>query len=481
MIESHNPEINVDELMVKIREEVARRHTQIPSPLPLLSHSQGSVPMIIEWPRVNASLQAAEYHAQQVGDTTSEWMHFGRIKRKIARQVGLLILYLSKFIINKQKQFNLAALQSFRVIVDGLRSLENRVDEQVRYKEEIYQTLGMLRETIERIEQEQETVLQRVEAELVRREEQTQGLAHEVREVQVTLQNLKQEQETVLQRVEAELVRRKERESNIDKSLYQLKVNLVQQDHRLTLLLEEARRRLPEPFDQQQLQTFVTEEQHRLDALYVSFEDQFRGTREDIKERLRVYLPLLKEKGIGAEQMPIVDVGCGRGEWLELLREEGLLARGIDRNQVLIEQCQLLGLEVTADDLISYLHNCPDRSIGAVTGFHIIEHLDLDSLITLLDETVRVLVPGGVAIFETPNPQNMIVGSCNFYLDPTHRNPLPSSTMRFLAEARGLCRVQILDLHPYPAAFHLEGSALAERFNDYFYGPQDYAVVGWKV
>jgi hypothetical protein len=98
-----------------------------------------------------------------------------------------------------------------------------------------------------------------------------------------------------------------------------------------------------------------------------------------------------------------------------------------------------------------------------------------------LDETVRVLKPGGIAIFETPNPQNVLVGSCNFYMDPTHRNPLPSPMLRFLAEARGLCRVSVLDLHPYPEAFHLDGSELATRFNQYFYGPQDYAVIGWKV
>ena len=92
-----------------------------------------------------------------------------------------------------------------------------------------------------------------------------------------------------------------------------------------------------------------------------------------------------------------------------------------------------------------------------------------------------MLAPDGVAIFETPNPQNITVGSCNFYLDPTHQRPLPSATIKFLAEARGLCRVEVLNLHPYPAAFKVDGADLAERFNEFFYGPQDYAVVGWKA
>ena len=102
-------------------------------------------------------------------------------------------------------------------------------------------------------------------------------------------------------------------------------------------------------------------------------------------------------------------------------------------------------------------------------------------LIKLFDETVRILKPGGVAIFETPNPQNLLMSSSNFYLDPTHRNPLPSPLIKFVAEARCLHQVKILDLHPYPAHFRVSGSDIAERFNDYFYGPQDYAVIGYKI
>jgi hypothetical protein len=94
-----------------------------------------------------------------------------------------------------------------------------------------------------------------------------------------------------------------------------------------------------------------------------------------------------------------------------------------------------------------------------------------------------VLKPGGAVIFETPNPSNVLVGSHNFYLDPTHRNPLPSAPVKFIAEARGLCRVEIIDLHPYPESFRVKdgGIDIVKRFNEYFYGPQDYAVVGWKV
>jgi O-antigen chain-terminating methyltransferase len=268
-----------------------------------------------------------------------------------------------------------------------------------------------------------------------------------------------------------------------EKAVSRLKTDHVLQERRVTMLLEEARKRLPEPLSPEQLQVFADESGHVRDALYVSFEDQFRGTREDIKERFRVYLPLLKEAKLGSDRMPILDIGCGRGEWLELLQEEGLRAQGVDLNRVLVEACRSRGLAVAEGEVVAFLSALPPNSLGAVTGFHLIEHLPFDALVTLLDETVRVLKPGGVAIFETPNPENVLVGSCNFYLDPTHRNPLPSSMVRFVAEARGLCRVEIMNLHPYPESYRVEGGGLdvAQRFNELFYGPQDYAVVGWKM
>lgn len=196
--------------------------------------------------------------------------------------------------------------------------------------------------------------------------------------------------------------------------------------------------------------------------------------------RLRAHLPRVRAAGVGTEAMPIVDLGCGRGEWLELLRDEGLRARGVDLNRVSVAGCREMGLEIVETDTLSYLRSIPDIAVGAVTGFHIIEHLPFDVLLALLDETHRVLRPGGLAIFETPNPQNVIVGSCTFYLDPTHRNPLPAGLMQFLMEMRGFSGVEVVCLHPYSEEVRVHGSNLAERFNDNFYGPQDYAVLGHK-
>ena len=260
----------------------------------------------------------------------------------------------------------------------------------------------------------------------------------------------------------------------------QVSTELVLQGQRLARLLDEARQRLPEPFDEEQLATIVSETDHTLDAFYASFDEQFRGTREEIKERLKVYLPLIRQHGIGSREMPILDVGCGRGEWLELLKEQKLRGVGVDSNRVLVGQCVERGLEVVAEDLISHLTRLNDASLGAVTGFHVVEHLPIETLVQFLNQTVRVLKPGGAVIFETPNPQNVLVGSCNFYFDPTHRNPLPSQVMRFLLESRGLVRVEVLELNPSDDTPVDEPSELARRFNQYFYGPMDYAVIGYR-
>ncbi|MEP6922138.1 MAG: methyltransferase domain-containing protein [bacterium] len=268
-----------------------------------------------------------------------------------------------------------------------------------------------------------------------------------------------------------------ERVNQFSQRLQQTRAQLAAQEARLSLLLDEASKRLPS-LDEAQLHVFTNERVHYLDALYSSFEDQFRGARTDIKERLRVYIPILKEAGIAAD---VVDLGCGRGEWLETLKEEGVQARGVEINRVAIEQCRSRGLEVVDEDVMCYLQKVPEQSLSAVTCFHLIEHLDFETLIKFLDRIIACLKPGGLIIMETPDPENVLVSSHNFYLDPSHRHPLPSELMQFLLESRGASRVKVMRVNPL-TAHNIEGdSELIQRFNHYFYGPMDYGIVAWKV
>lgn len=300
-----------------------------------------------------------------------------------------------------------------------------------------------------------------------------QSAQHLARAGQLT-ESVRVEVETLARGLRGEIERVYQKEQEI-------RTELSLQSQRVARLLEEAGRRLPAPFDARQLEVLADEQQHLDDAFYLSFEESFRGRPAEIKERLKVYLPLVEEARATAGAQPVLDIGCGRGEWLELLRESNVPASGVEQNRVLVAEGQARGLSVIETDLMAYLRELPDESLTALTGFHIIEHLPLEMLLRLLDETVRVISPGGLVIFETPNPENVLVGSCNFYFDPTHRNPLPAPVMKFLLESRGFTRVEIIRLNPSDAEPVVGDTDLVKRFNQYFYGPMDYAVVGWKT
>jgi SAM-dependent methyltransferase len=270
--------------------------------------------------------------------------------------------------------------------------------------------------------------------------------------------------------------------SNLGLLTHRNRADLSVQDRRISIFIEEARRRLPEPFDSQQVSRLKGLDEHKYDSLYVAFEDVFRGSREEIKARQSAYLPLLERHHIGIPVMPLLDVGCGRGEWLEVLRDHHRIARGVDRNDKMVEYCRAAAFEVERGDALEYLRSLPAQSLGAVTSFHLVEHLPFETVIALVDESLRVLRPGGILILETPNPQNLLVGTHTFYLDPTHLRPLPSAMLRFFVEARGFCQVEVHELHPYDASIRFpDESIIASRLNDYLYGSQDYAVIGIKV
>ena len=223
----------------------------------------------------------------------------------------------------------------------------------------------------------------------------------------------------------------------------------------------------------------ATPDDHQLDAFYLSFENRFRGPRKDIKKRVRFYLPFLRKARAGTQARPVLDVGCGRGEWLELLREGKLEAIGIDLNEAMVAQCKERGLKVVQGDAIEFLRNLPDRSQGAVTGFHIIEHLPLEVLIQLLMHSRRVLKPGGIAIFESPNCKNLMVGACNFNIDPTHRNPVFPETAQFMLETQGFERVTLKYLSPVDTTTLGNVDEESPRIRELLYGPQDFAVIGY--
>ncbi|HCG40185.1 MAG TPA: hypothetical protein DEW09_14140 [Pseudomonas sp.] len=213
--------------------------------------------------------------------------------------------------------------------------------------------------------------------------------------------------------------------------------------------------------------------------LYVDFEARFRGSREEIRQRLAANIPRFQAVAALFSE-PVLDLGCGRGEWLQLLGENGIAAVGVDSNPSMVQCCLDAGLQASVGDGLAYLATLADHSLAGLTAFHVIEHVPLDVLVRLIDEARRVVRPGGIVLFETPNPENLIVGACNFYTDPTHRNPLPPALVAFLLEARGFVRVEIDRRHPADPKLLLQGQDddLVQPLNRLLFGPQDYAAIG---
>ncbi len=224
--------------------------------------------------------------------------------------------------------------------------------------------------------------------------------------------------------------------------------------------------------------------EHELDPFYLAFENRFRGTRETIKEQATVHLAVLEAARERGASSPVLDLGCGRGEWLELLRERGFTAAGVDLNESMIEQCRERGLEVASADVMEYLQGLPDASRGAITAFHLIEHLPFRVLVRFVQECLRVLQPNGVVIFETPNPDNIVVGATEFWGDFTHQRPVLPASVAFLAEQTGFVDVRVVPLHPVPEAPDPNPephSAVWDRVHGLLYGPRDYALVAAKA
>lgn len=212
-------------------------------------------------------------------------------------------------------------------------------------------------------------------------------------------------------------------------------------------------------------------------GFYVALEDRFRGDPEMIAERQRVYLPLVE--GLADAYHPVLDLGCGRGEWLHLLAEVGVAAVGVDSNPAFVGEVSESGVSVIEGDLVAYLRSAGNASVGAVTLFQVVEHLPFPVLIEVLAECVRVLRPGGVLIAETPNALNLSVAATTFWLDPTHERPLHPELLKFIAKQVGFAKVDgwfLNELHSPPG--DLTDPTIA-RLVEMVDGPGDFSLLAW--
>jgi SAM-dependent methyltransferase len=219
---------------------------------------------------------------------------------------------------------------------------------------------------------------------------------------------------------------------------------------------------------------------------YVGFEDAFRGSSEDIQRQLRDYIPIF------ARASDVLDIGCGRGEFLALLRESGVTARGIDLNDAMVAVCREKGFEATKADALSYLRGVPAGSLGGLFAAQVVEHLEPAYLTRLLEAAFEALRPGAPIVLETINPACWFAFFESYIRDITHVRPLHPDTLKYLLIASGFQQIQIRYRAPYPEHEKLQPlpasaalgdsvdtlNANVEKINRLLFTHLDYAAIG---
>lgn len=207
---------------------------------------------------------------------------------------------------------------------------------------------------------------------------------------------------------------------------------------------------------------------------YGRFAERFRGSEDYVRANQRFYLPYMEEAGSA------LDLGCGRGEFLELLRARGVRARGIESSAESVSYCRSKGLEVEEADLFEYVANLPEQSEDAIFASQVVEHLDPARLPELVRLCASRLRKGGLLVFETPNPECLAIFATHFYLDPTHQRPIPSALLSFYMEEAGLGKIEVHRFSPAKESFP-EIELLPEAFVERFFGGLDYGIFGFKL
>ena len=222
------------------------------------------------------------------------------------------------------------------------------------------------------------------------------------------------------------------------------------------------------------------------DIDYFDFETNFRGSQLSVKERLKDYVPYFPKNGT------VVDLGCGRGEFLELLDENEITAIGVDTYAEFVDYCTHKGLHVVNENAIDYMDKLDEQSLSGVFAAQLVEHLSINELTKLCNLSYQKLAPGGVLIFETPNPTNVSTYLNGFYMDPTHHNPVHPKSLEYLLKKAGFKEVDIIFTEQSRIDYRLpllnaSGVQNLSEFNDginflsdIIFGSQDYAVIARK-
>ena len=447
-------EVDVQQVMERIREAVRRRRNNEESP----PHAAAS----------NGALSPGLAHLQSLGELGKVTIASHR------RLLGLFVVKVKKMllklltpILEQQAAYNAAAVRAIADTGNRMQAME------WRYDHALAKGLEQLAADVADLRAQVQNDLDRLRGAV---------FARLVEEVDARQASLRQEVLAATSDIHRQLAARLEMARTVDVRL----AAAERKWRRVVHLLEAGTPAEPRP-DAPALagQSPLPPAEIEPEFDYAGFEDRFRGSEADIKERQRVYLPYFE----GASN--VVDVGCGRGEFLDLLRETGIKALGVDVDLDMVLHCRDKGLDAVREDAFAHLGARADESVGGIFSAQFIEHLEPRRIVELVKLAHRKLAPGGWLVLETPNPACLWVFADSFYRDLSHVRPIHSDTMTFLLEATGFHEVEVKALAPVDPAMRVPplqtgDPTLAafnqgiERLNALLFGCQDYAVIGRK-
>ncbi len=269
-----------------------------------------------------------------------------------------------------------------------------------------------------------------------------------------------------------------ERLKNLGDSLYRTDVKLRTLEKRVLGISTSAGEQKPVEKQSQTSQSIYS------GVDYFDMENHFRGTRELIVERQTMYLPYFRDKN------HVVDLGCGRGEFLEVMKKNGINAEGVDQYDEYVTLCNDRGLIVFHNDALNYLKSV--KSVDGIFMGQVVEHIEFPYLVELINVAFNKLDAGGVMIMETPNPMCLAIYAHTFYLDPTHNKPVHPLLIQYLAEKAGFRKTEILytdssKLGPHIPDITLPDAEQTSEFNfamkqveEKLFGSLDYALIAYK-
>jgi len=351
---------------------------------------------------------------------------------------------------------------------DRLDEIERRLFEQSLLNEELIERMDNITITSNReMKETKEMILNDIKTDILRRTDD--------------LFNVSDQRTYFIDERQKKIEEEFEKLKNLEENYRYLSQEIVLQKRRLEIILRELKKSIE--LDESSKVIITNQKKHIMDHQYFQFENKYRGIAEEIRKRQEIYIPIFDEysnKNTKSENY-VLDIGCGRGEFLELLNEKNIQSKGIDINEDMVFTCKEKGLDVVNIDAISYLEKLKDNSLFGIIALQVVEHLTRDQIVELIKLSHSKIIRGGKVVFESLNPESIHAMKW-FYLDMSHHNPVHPKALMNVFETLRFSKTELKYLAPVPEYIKIpiNGDQKIEQINEVLFADQEYAVIATK-